>query len=66
MQQFLREPFPAAVVGFAATVGFLVVRTRMNGEETQPNHYYIKPAVLVALLVYMIVYYGQTAGEPLA
>lgn len=66
MQEKLREPFPAAIVAFAVTIAFLVIRSKLKNEPPQPNHVFVKPALFVAIVVYGIVYVGQTQSEPLA
>lgn len=65
MHQYLREPLPAAAIAFLATYIYLMFRTRINGEPQKANHYYFKPAFLVSVLVYFIIYFGQTEGEPI-
>ena len=65
MHQYLRQPIPAAGIAFMATYAYLKFRTKMSGEPTKPNHYYIKPSFLVAILVYVIIYMGQTQTEPI-
>jgi len=66
MNKYLRQPFPAAVAGALATYIYLMIKTRLNGDETQPNSYFLKPAFLVGILVYFIVHMGQIESEPLA
>jgi hypothetical protein len=65
MKQYLRQPFPAACVAFLAVYLYLTLRVKINGEPQKPNHYYFKPSFLVAVLVYFIVYMGQTDTEPI-
>jgi formate hydrogenlyase subunit 4 len=59
----LREPLPAAFVSAVITYTYLKLKSAMNNE---PNHKFIKPAFLVAVLVYFIIYIGQTNTEPLS
>lgn len=49
----------AAFVGAVLTYLFLFVRIRVTGAQDPPNSYYFKPAFLNAVLVYIIVRYGQ-------
>jgi hypothetical protein len=65
MNKYMRQPFPAAVAAALTVYFYLMLKTKLNGEETKPNSYYIKPAFLVAALVYIIVHIGQNEGEPL-
>ena len=65
MQKYLRQPIPAGVNAAHATNLYLMLKTRLNGQETKPNNYYIKPAVLVGVLVFFIVRLGQMEPEPI-
>lgn len=56
----LKDPVWAALFAAAVTAGYIHVKNQMNaGEELQMSAY-AKPAVLVALLVYFIVYSGSS------
>ena len=57
--EILRNPMAAAFVGAVLTYLFLFVRIRVTGAQDPPNSYYFKPAFLNAILVYIIVRYGQ-------
>jgi hypothetical protein len=65
MEQYCREPFSAAVIAGAATMGYVFIRAKMNGQEKIKNSEYFKSAFLVALLVYFIVSQGQGSHEPI-
>jgi hypothetical protein len=65
MHKYLRQPIPSAVVAAIATYIYLMLRTRLNGQEKKPNNYYIKPAFLVGVLVFFIVKLGQSEPEPI-
>ena len=65
MRDFLRQPVPAAAAAWCATWVYMTIKDKMNGIKGQ-NSRYVKPATLVAILVYFIVYLGQTGSEPLA
>lgn len=55
MEQYLREPFGAAVFAAGATIAYMYAKARMNNEGKLKNSEMFKPAFLVALLVYFIV-----------
>jgi len=57
--EILRTPWSAAL--FAAMV---VALYRWIFKRNQPNHYYVKPAFLVGILVFVIVRYGQMEAGP--
>lgn len=65
MEHYFREPFSAAVIAGAATMAYVFVKSKMNGETKVKNSEYFKNAFLVALLVYFIVSRGQGAHEPI-
>lgn len=64
MKHLLREPIPAALFAAAATVAYIHIRAKMNGQPLE-NHMYVKPALLVGLLVYIIIHYGNSHDEPI-
>lgn len=59
MEQYLREPFSAAVIAAAITMGYVYFKGKMNGQKKLKNSEFTKPAFLVGLLVYFIVSWGQ-------
>jgi hypothetical protein len=63
MEQYFKEPSSAAVIAGVATVAYVFIRGKMNGETKVKNSDFIKPAFLVALLVYFIVSQGQGVHE---
>lgn len=65
MDHYFREPFSAAVIAAAATIAYVFVRAKMNGETKVKNSEYFKNAFLVGLLVYFIVSQGQGSHEPI-
>lgn len=65
MYQYLRQPWSAALFAAAVTAFYRYITVNMNGKKELPNHVYLKPAALVAILVYSIVHFGQTYSEPL-
>ncbi len=56
----LRDPLWAALFAAVATAGYVYVKNQMNAGEELPMSAYAKPAALVALLVYFIVYNGSS------
>jgi hypothetical protein len=56
---FLRNPLFASIFAALVTILYLYFKSYINGEEYQTSRY-MKPATLVAILVYGIVYYGNT------
>jgi hypothetical protein len=65
MDHYFREPSSAALIGAAATLAYIHVRTTMNKEKL-PNSAYFKPAFLVAVLVYIIVSRGGASRESIS
>lgn len=66
MDQYLREPFGAAVIAAGATIAYIYAKAKMNNEGKVKNSDLFKPAFLVALLVYFIVSQGQGSHEPIS
>mgnify|MGYP003347304725 CR=1 FL=1 len=66
MDQYAREPFSAAVMAAAATIAYLYAKARMNNEGPVKNSEVMKPAFLVALLVYFIVSQGKGSHEAMS
>jgi hypothetical protein len=54
MEQYLREPFSAAVIAAAITMAYIYGKNRMNNSGKIKNSEMVKPAFLVGLLVYFI------------
>jgi uncharacterized membrane protein YphA (DoxX/SURF4 family) len=59
MEQYLREPFSAAVIAAGITMAYVFGRAKMNGGQKLKNSELVKPAFLVGLLVYFIISQGQ-------
>jgi len=66
MEQYLREPFSAAVIAAGVTIAYVYGKAKMNNEGAVKNSEFFKPAFLVALLVYFIVSQGQGAQETIS
>ena len=56
----LKDPMWAALFAAAVTATYIHVKNQMNSGEKLPVSAYTKPACLVALLVYFIVYSGSS------
>jgi hypothetical protein len=65
MDHYFREPFSAAVIAAAITMGYVYIKAKMNNEKLK-NSSYFKPAFMTALLVYFIVAKGNGHRESLA
>jgi hypothetical protein len=63
MDQYLREPSGAAVIAGAVTMAYVYGRAKMNNEGPIKNSEMMKPAFLVALLVYFIVSRSSESHE---
>ena len=66
MDRYFREPMSAAVIAAVITAGYVYARGKMNGEEKLKNSDYMKPAFLVAILVFFIVQQGNGQGPAMA
>ena len=65
MDQYLREPFGAAVIAAGVTIAYIYGKAKMNNEGKVKNSDYFKNAFLVGILVYFIVSQGQGSHEPI-
>ena len=59
----LKDPMFAAVFAAAVTAGYIHVKAHMNNEGPLKLSDYVKPASLVAILVFFIVQSGSNAKE---
>lgn len=66
MDHTFRNPVTAAGIAAAATVAYVYLKAKMNGQTVTQNSDYFKPAFLVALLVYFIVHQGNAHKESLS
>jgi hypothetical protein len=57
--EILRNPIVAACIAALITYIYLYIKNQVN-EEYMRNSDYMKPAVLNAIMVYVIVYYGAS------
>jgi hypothetical protein len=62
----LRNPLYAALVAALITAGYIYVKSLMNNEPVTSNSEYVKPAVLNAIMVYVIVHFGIASREPIS
>ena len=63
MDKYFREPMSAAVIAAAITAAYVFGKSKMNGEKKVKNSEMMKPAFLVALLVYFIISQGIGQGD---
>lgn len=64
--EYLREPMWAAFFGALITAVYMNIKARMNNEGKLSPNEYIKPAVLVGILVGFIVSYGVGSKETIS
>ena len=60
--EILRNPMVAAALAAIITYVYLNIKNKVNNEH-MTNSDYIKPAILNAIMVYLITYYG--AARPI-
>jgi len=63
MDKYFREPLSAAAIAAGITAGYVYFKNKMNGQGKLKNSEMMKPAFLVALLVYFIVSQGVGQGD---
>jgi len=63
MDKYFREPLSAAATAAAITAGYIFFKGKMNGQGKLKNSDMMKPAFLVALLVYFIISQGVGQGD---
>lgn len=64
--EYLRDPVYAALFAAAATALYIHVKANMNNEGKLQTSAYVKPASLVAILVYFIVNSGVGSPEEIS
>ena len=62
LNEQLRDPVGAALIAGALTAGYIHFRSKINNEGELPTPAYTKPALMNAILVYVIVSHGS--GQP--
>ena len=63
---YLQKPLYAAIFAAIATAGYVHFKNKLNNEKPLTNSDYMKPAILVAILVYFIVSTGVDAKEKIS
>ena len=66
LTDYLRDPMWAGLIAALVTAGYIHAKARINNEGKLPNSTYIKPAVLIAILVYFIVANGVAQRETIS
>jgi hypothetical protein len=64
--EYIREPLGASIFAALATAGYVYLKARMNNEGKLQTSQFVKPAFLVALLVYFIVSSGSATREKIS
>ena len=62
----LQNPLYAAIFAGVATAGYIHVKNKLNNEKPLITSDYMKPAALVAILVYFIISIGIGARESIS
>ena len=62
----LRDPLGAALFAAAVTAGYIHIKARMNNEVKLQTSQYFKPAILNAIMVYVIVSTGVGGKEKIS
>ena len=63
VEDLIREPAGAAILAGGATAIYIHFKAKLNNESLPNTSQYVKPAVLVAILVYFITMYGMGQKE---
>jgi len=63
VEDLLREPVGAAILSAGATAAYIHFKAKLNNEPLPTTSQYVKPAVLVGILVYVITAYGSAQKE---
>jgi hypothetical protein len=58
LSEYLRDPVYAGLIAGGITAGYIHLKAYLNNEGKLELNQYTKPAVLVAILVYVIVLNG--------
>jgi len=66
LTETLRDPVGAALVAAGLTIAYLYIKGQMNNEPKKELSYYMRPAVLNAVMVYFIVDNGVGQKETLS
>ena len=63
LEDCIREPWGAAALAGGATVAYIHLKAKINNEAKPQTSQFVKPAILVAILVYFIVMVGSSQKE---
>ena len=63
VEDLIREPAGAAILAGGATAIYIHFKAKLNNEPLPSTSQFVKPAVLVAILVYIITMYGMGRKE---
>jgi len=66
VEDLIRDPGGAAVMAAGATAIYIHFKAKLNNEPLPTTSQYVKPAVLVAILVYVITMYGMGQKEKIS
>ena len=66
INDFLRDPASAAVFAAGVTAGYIYLKAKLNNDPIPPNSELMKPALLVAILVYLIIMNGIGTREAIS
>ena len=66
ISEYLREPLGASIFAALVTAAYIHIKAKMNNEGKLQTSQYIKPAFLVALMVYFIVSNGSGTREKIS
>jgi hypothetical protein len=64
--EYIREPLGASAFAALATAAYIHIKAKINNEGTLKMSQYVKPACLVAFLVYFIVSSGSGSREKIS
>ena len=66
LSDYLREPLWAAFFGALVTAVYMNIKARMNNEGKLSPNQYLKPSILVGILVGFIVSFGVGSKETIS
>ena len=66
ISESLKDPLNSAVFAGCVTAGYIHIKARMNNEGKLKTSQYVKPSLLVAMLVYFIVQSGVASKETIS
>ena len=66
ISETLRDPIGASLFAAIVTAGYIHMKSRMNNEGKLETSAYVKPALLNAIMVYMIITNGIGGRETIS